>query len=124
MTIFTSVKNSALKLLMTVVEALRLAKMPFHPPGGDGVFAINKTSGCLTLRAYPAHLRKEMFHVKVKVSAPLHTKPVSVCCVLGVWLARSCCCLAQSLPHTPCLPCDLANSNPIEVSLKPITNQR
>ncbi|XP_041921958.1 cadherin-related family member 1 [Alosa sapidissima] len=36
--------------------------------GADGVFVINKTSGCITLRAYPAHLRKEMFHIKVKAS--------------------------------------------------------
>ncbi|XP_031434505.1 cadherin-related family member 1 isoform X2 [Clupea harengus] len=36
--------------------------------GADAVFSINKTSGCISLRAYPAHLRKEMFHIKVKAS--------------------------------------------------------
>ncbi|KAL2083578.1 hypothetical protein ACEWY4_021351 [Coilia grayii] len=36
--------------------------------GADGVFTINKTSGCIVLRAYPANLRKEMFHIKVKAS--------------------------------------------------------
>ncbi|XP_062376370.1 cadherin-related family member 1 [Sardina pilchardus] len=36
--------------------------------GADGAFVINKTSGCITLRAYPAHLKKEMFHIKVKAS--------------------------------------------------------
>ncbi|KAF4090380.1 hypothetical protein AMELA_G00051200 [Ameiurus melas] len=36
--------------------------------GADGVFGINKTSGCITLLAYPDHLRKEMFNIKVKAS--------------------------------------------------------
>uniref|UniRef100_A0AAR2K8I4 Cadherin-related family member 1 n=1 Tax=Pygocentrus nattereri TaxID=42514 RepID=A0AAR2K8I4_PYGNA len=36
--------------------------------GSDGVFGINKTSGCITLFAYPAHLRREIFNIKVKAS--------------------------------------------------------
>uniref|UniRef100_A0A8B9LIU9 Cadherin-related family member 1 n=1 Tax=Astyanax mexicanus TaxID=7994 RepID=A0A8B9LIU9_ASTMX len=36
--------------------------------GADDVFAINKTSGCITLLAYPAHLRREIFNIKVKAS--------------------------------------------------------
>ncbi|XP_053088308.1 cadherin-related family member 1-like, partial [Pangasianodon hypophthalmus] len=36
--------------------------------GADGVFSINKTSGCITLLAYPDNLRKEMFNIKVKAS--------------------------------------------------------
>ncbi|XP_036430119.1 cadherin-related family member 1 isoform X3 [Colossoma macropomum] len=36
--------------------------------GSDGVFGINKTSGCITLLAYPAHLRREIFNIKVKAS--------------------------------------------------------
>jgi len=35
--------------------------------GADGVFSINKTSGCITLNVYPADLRKEVFNIKVKV---------------------------------------------------------
>ncbi|XP_039528278.1 cadherin-related family member 1 isoform X2 [Pimephales promelas] len=36
--------------------------------GADGVFSINKTSGCITLNVYPADLRKEVFNIKVKAS--------------------------------------------------------
>uniref|UniRef100_A0A671R219 Photoreceptor cadherin n=1 Tax=Sinocyclocheilus anshuiensis TaxID=1608454 RepID=A0A671R219_9TELE len=36
--------------------------------GADGVFAINKTSGCSTLKVYPAELRREIFNIKVKAS--------------------------------------------------------
>ncbi|XP_066535930.1 cadherin-related family member 1 [Hoplias malabaricus] len=36
--------------------------------GSEGAFAINKTSGCITLLAYPAHLRREIFNIKVKAS--------------------------------------------------------
>ncbi|XP_051945588.1 cadherin-related family member 1 isoform X2 [Xyrauchen texanus] len=36
--------------------------------GADGVFAINKTSGCITLKVYPTQLRREIFHIKVKAS--------------------------------------------------------
>ncbi|XP_063048086.1 cadherin-related family member 1 [Engraulis encrasicolus] len=36
--------------------------------GAEGVFDINRTSGALLLRAYPSHLKKEMFHVKVKAT--------------------------------------------------------
>uniref|UniRef100_A0A8C2GPA8 Photoreceptor cadherin n=1 Tax=Cyprinus carpio TaxID=7962 RepID=A0A8C2GPA8_CYPCA len=36
--------------------------------GADGVFAINKTSGCITLKVYPAELRREIFNIKVKAS--------------------------------------------------------
>ncbi|XP_049337666.1 cadherin-related family member 1 isoform X2 [Astyanax mexicanus] len=36
--------------------------------GADDVFAINKTSGCITLLDYPAHLRREIFNIKVKAS--------------------------------------------------------
>ncbi|KAG9341038.1 hypothetical protein JZ751_019792 [Albula glossodonta] len=36
--------------------------------GGDGVFTINETSGCIRLLAYPAHLKKERYEVKVKAT--------------------------------------------------------
>ncbi|XP_016132311.1 cadherin-related family member 1 isoform X4 [Sinocyclocheilus grahami] len=36
--------------------------------GADGVFAINKTSGCITLKVYPAELKREIFNIKVKAS--------------------------------------------------------
>ncbi|KAI5108027.1 cadherin-related family member 1 isoform X1, partial [Silurus meridionalis] len=36
--------------------------------GADGVFGINKTSGCITLLTYPDYLRKEMFNIKIKAS--------------------------------------------------------
>lgn len=41
----------------------------FHPiySGADGVFDINKTSGCISLKVYPADLRREVFNIKVKV---------------------------------------------------------
>ncbi|TSK22741.1 Cadherin-related family member 1 [Bagarius yarrelli] len=35
-------------------------------PEADGVFSINKTSGCITLIAYPGHLWKETFNIEVK----------------------------------------------------------
>ncbi|XP_026117297.1 cadherin-related family member 1a isoform X1 [Carassius auratus] len=34
--------------------------------GADGVFAINKSSGCITLKVYPTELRREIFNMKVK----------------------------------------------------------
>uniref|UniRef100_A0A9J7Y104 Cadherin-related family member 1a n=2 Tax=Cyprinus carpio TaxID=7962 RepID=A0A9J7Y104_CYPCA len=34
--------------------------------GADGVFAINKTSGCIILKVYPADLRREVYNIKVK----------------------------------------------------------
>ncbi|XP_059422113.1 cadherin-related family member 1 isoform X2 [Carassius carassius] len=34
--------------------------------GADGVFAINKSSGCITLKVYPTELRREIFNIKVK----------------------------------------------------------
>ncbi|XP_036403332.1 cadherin-related family member 1 [Megalops cyprinoides] len=36
--------------------------------GADGVFSINETSGCIRLLAYPAHLKKERFELKVKAT--------------------------------------------------------
>ncbi|XP_060727376.1 cadherin-related family member 1 isoform X2 [Tachysurus vachellii] len=36
--------------------------------GADGIFGINKTSGCITLLVYPDNLRKEIFNIKVKAS--------------------------------------------------------
>ncbi|XP_047668085.1 cadherin-related family member 1 [Tachysurus fulvidraco] len=36
--------------------------------GADGVFGINKTSGCITLLVYPDNLRKEIFNIQVKAS--------------------------------------------------------
>ncbi|XP_064173299.1 cadherin-related family member 1 isoform X1 [Anguilla rostrata] len=36
--------------------------------GADGVFSINETSGCIRLLAYPAHLKKERYEVKVKAT--------------------------------------------------------
>ncbi|KAI7805319.1 putative cadherin-related family member 1 [Triplophysa rosa] len=36
--------------------------------GADGVFAINKTSGCITLKVYPTQLKRETFNIKVKAS--------------------------------------------------------
>lgn len=38
--------------------------------GADGVFAINKTSGCIILKVYPADLRREVYNIKVKVKSP------------------------------------------------------
>lgn len=35
--------------------------------GAEGVFAINQTSGCITLKVYPADLKRELFNIKVKV---------------------------------------------------------
>ncbi len=37
-------------------------------PGDDGVFSINKTSGCITLLTSPIYLKREIFNIKVKVS--------------------------------------------------------
>lgn len=37
-------------------------------PGDDGVFHINKTSGCITLLTLPIYLKREIFNIKVKVS--------------------------------------------------------
>uniref|UniRef100_A0A671Y1D3 Cadherin-related family member 1 n=1 Tax=Sparus aurata TaxID=8175 RepID=A0A671Y1D3_SPAAU len=36
--------------------------------GDDGVFHINKTSGCITLLTLPIYLKREIFNIKVKVS--------------------------------------------------------
>lgn len=36
--------------------------------GDDGVFHINKTSGCITLQRLPIHLKREIFNIKVRVS--------------------------------------------------------
>ncbi|XP_030628708.1 cadherin-related family member 1a [Chanos chanos] len=36
--------------------------------GADGAFNINKSSGCIKLLSYPAHLRKEIYTIKVKAS--------------------------------------------------------
>ncbi|XP_074502028.1 cadherin-related family member 1a isoform X1 [Sebastes fasciatus] len=36
--------------------------------GDDGVFSINKTSGCITLLVLPIHLKREIFNIKVKAS--------------------------------------------------------
>uniref|UniRef100_A0A8C2HDZ8 Photoreceptor cadherin n=1 Tax=Cyprinus carpio TaxID=7962 RepID=A0A8C2HDZ8_CYPCA len=38
--------------------------------GADGVFAINKTSGCITLKVYPAELRREIFNIKASEVSP------------------------------------------------------
>lgn len=35
--------------------------------GSDGVFDINRTSGCITLNTYPSLLRNELYEIKVKV---------------------------------------------------------
>lgn len=37
-------------------------------PGDDGVFFINKTSGCITLQTLPIYLKREIFNIKVRVS--------------------------------------------------------
>ncbi|KAM6956192.1 cadherin-related family member 1a [Aplochiton taeniatus] len=36
--------------------------------GTDGVFGINKTSGCITLLTYPIQLKREVFNIKVKAT--------------------------------------------------------
>ncbi|KAK5882477.1 hypothetical protein CesoFtcFv8_021058 [Champsocephalus esox] len=36
--------------------------------GDDGVFSINKTSGCITLLTDPMYLKREIFNIKVKAS--------------------------------------------------------
>ncbi|XP_061084675.1 cadherin-related family member 1 [Conger conger] len=36
--------------------------------GADGVFTINESTGCIKLLAYPAHLKKERYEVKVKAT--------------------------------------------------------
>ncbi|KAI2657873.1 Cadherin-related family member 1 [Labeo rohita] len=36
--------------------------------GAEGVFAINQTSGCITLKVYPADLKRELFNIKVKAT--------------------------------------------------------
>uniref|UniRef100_A0A672NHY5 Photoreceptor cadherin n=1 Tax=Sinocyclocheilus grahami TaxID=75366 RepID=A0A672NHY5_SINGR len=36
--------------------------------GADGVFAINRTSGCIILKVNPADLRREVYNIKVKAS--------------------------------------------------------
>ncbi|XP_029306090.1 cadherin-related family member 1a, partial [Cottoperca gobio] len=36
--------------------------------GDDGVFSINKTSGCITLLTHPMYLKREIFNIKVKAS--------------------------------------------------------
>ncbi|XP_068424583.1 cadherin-related family member 1a [Clinocottus analis] len=36
--------------------------------GDDGVFSINKTSGCITLLSLPVYLKREIFNIKVKAS--------------------------------------------------------
>ncbi|XP_034408393.1 cadherin-related family member 1 [Cyclopterus lumpus] len=36
--------------------------------GDDGVFSINKTSGCITLLTLPIYLKREIFNIKVKAS--------------------------------------------------------
>uniref|UniRef100_A0A672QC79 Photoreceptor cadherin n=1 Tax=Sinocyclocheilus grahami TaxID=75366 RepID=A0A672QC79_SINGR len=38
--------------------------------GADGVFAINKTSGCITLKVYPAELKREIFNIKASEVSP------------------------------------------------------
>ncbi|XP_031730284.1 cadherin-related family member 1a [Anarrhichthys ocellatus] len=36
--------------------------------GDDGVFSINKTSGCITLLTLPIYLKREIFNIKVKAT--------------------------------------------------------
>ncbi|XP_046888534.1 cadherin-related family member 1 isoform X1 [Hypomesus transpacificus] len=36
--------------------------------GTDGVFAVNDTSGCITLLAYPVQLTNELYEIKIKAS--------------------------------------------------------
>ncbi|XP_071389511.1 cadherin-related family member 1a [Centroberyx affinis] len=36
--------------------------------GDDGVFSINKTTGCITLLTHPMYLKREIFNIKVKAS--------------------------------------------------------
>uniref|UniRef100_A0A3Q3WMB0 Photoreceptor cadherin n=1 Tax=Mola mola TaxID=94237 RepID=A0A3Q3WMB0_MOLML len=36
--------------------------------GDDGVFYINKTSGCITLQSLPIYLKREIFNIKVRAS--------------------------------------------------------
>lgn len=48
--------------------------------GADGVFDINKTSGCITLKVYPADLRREVFNIKVKVNSI--SISIVFCCIL------------------------------------------
>ncbi|XP_034040249.1 cadherin-related family member 1 [Thalassophryne amazonica] len=36
--------------------------------GDDGVFSINKTSGCITLLVYPIYLKREIFNITVRAS--------------------------------------------------------
>ncbi|XP_030604006.1 cadherin-related family member 1a isoform X3 [Archocentrus centrarchus] len=36
--------------------------------GDDGVFSINKTSGCITLLTLPIYLKREVFNIKVRAS--------------------------------------------------------
>ncbi|KAK5854070.1 hypothetical protein PBY51_015170 [Eleginops maclovinus] len=36
--------------------------------GDDGVFSINKTSGCITLLTHPMYLKREIFNIKVKAT--------------------------------------------------------
>ena len=40
--------------------------------GADGVFGINKTSGCIRLLIYPVNLKREIFNIKVKVGLHSH----------------------------------------------------
>ncbi|XP_071764280.2 cadherin-related family member 1a [Centroberyx gerrardi] len=36
--------------------------------GDDGVFSINKTTGCITLLTHPMYLKREIFNIKVRAS--------------------------------------------------------
>ncbi|KAI3363237.1 hypothetical protein L3Q82_011867, partial [Scortum barcoo] len=40
----------------------------FDGAGDDGVFSINKTSGCITLLTLPIYLKREIFNIKVKAT--------------------------------------------------------
>lgn len=52
---------------MNFIMTFHLTNLQPIYSGADGVFAINKTSGCITLKVYPADLRREVFNIKVKV---------------------------------------------------------
>lgn len=44
------------------------SKVCLFSPGDDGVFHMNKTSGCITLQTLPIYLKREIFNIKVRVS--------------------------------------------------------
>lgn len=58
--------------------------------GDDGVFSINKTSGCITLLTLPIYLRREIFNIKVRVSCASLDKITFFLCVCVHVLVCAC----------------------------------